>query len=78
MRASSSTSSRKDTLGRFLNGGTVAVAILTKGKATIEAVAENRAVASVALKRAAVDAVLEREETVPSKHSTSRARSIRA
>jgi RHS repeat-associated protein len=68
----------QDTLGRFLDGGTSAVAILTKGKVTIDAVAENPAGVRLALKPSAVDAVLEREKLVRSKHSTGRARSIRA
>ena len=68
----------QDTLGRFLDGGTKAVAILTKGKATIDAVAKSPADALITMKHAAVDAVLEREDTVASKHPTSRARSIRA
>ena len=68
----------QDTLGRFLDGGTSAVAILSaKGKVTIDAVAENPAGARLALKPSAVDAVLEWEE-VRSKHSTGHARSIRA
>jgi hypothetical protein len=60
----------QDTLGRFLDGGANAVAILTNGKAKIDAVAEIRSGLRLALKPSAVDAVLEREETVRAKHST--------
>ncbi len=67
----------QDTLGRYLDGGVSAVAILTKRKVTIDAVAENPASARIALKRSAVDVVLERGEIVRARHSTGRARSIR-
>jgi len=53
----------QDTLGRFLDGGTSAVAILTKRKVTIDAVAKSPANVRLALKPSAVDVVLEREET---------------
>ncbi|MFI5460385.1 MAG: RHS repeat-associated core domain-containing protein [Isosphaerales bacterium] len=68
----------QDTLGRFLDGGRSAVAILTKGKVTIDAVAKVPAGVRLALKPSAVDVVLERGETLRSRHFAGRARSIRA
>ena len=63
----------QDTLGRYLDGGTGAVAILSaKGKVTIDAVAESPSRVRLALKPSAVDAVLEREEIVRSRHSKRR------
>ena len=62
----------QDTLGRFLDGGTSAVAILTKREVTIDAVAKSRANVRLALKPSAVDLVLEREKTIAGKRSDDR------
>ncbi len=51
----------QDTLGRFLDGGKNAIAILSKGNVTIEALALSPADARRALVPSAVDAAIERD-----------------
>jgi len=68
-----SPSGLQDALGRFLDGGTSAVAILTKGKVTIDAVVDVR----VALKPSAVDVVIERENAIRSAHPGHRRHALR-
>ena len=51
----------QDTLGRFVDGGTNAVALLTKGHTTTETAARITEDVRLARARAAIDIVLERD-----------------
>jgi hypothetical protein len=59
----------RDTFGQFLGGGTNAIAILSKGKVTLEPAARSAADVRSALELAAFDAVLDRAAEIGSGHS---------
>jgi hypothetical protein len=62
----------QDTLGRFLDGGTSAVALLSKGKTTIETAARTAGDLRLAQIRAAIDIVLAHDVTIGSRKRDSR------